>query len=751
MDARDWLAGRYGSVLFALLLTGAWFEAQQRAAILKRNQRLPKWVQKMVNSPYHSVTFSDKGFQIRSTFLGRLRAKRRPIALVVIAAWAGWGLGLIIMQMGSGALSTLFGGVDATWDNGAGTGVWNTAANWSGDAIPDGTATFNATSTANCAIDVAVNITSITVAAGYTGTISHNAGISVTTSGAWSIAAGAWTTNNEAVTVGSWTQSGGTANLGSSTATCNGAYTHSGGTFTYGTSTWVAAGNGTYTGTVAIANSMTGEFYNLTVNTGVTVTLAAASLNWTVNAVTMNGTGTVSNPVGRINQFNIAAGQAVTCDSGAGFSGAGRTIVATNGNINFQGGTHSVTMFQILAITTSTPIVTITANVICSGAGSSPNGAFALGMWNETLGAGLMTVDANGYSFTVANGTFCVGAQDTGGTANGRAFMKWGSSTGHNIKNLSCGVTTVSSYMDMGSGAIAHSGNWDDRGTSASHVVGTSTVTSTGASPTLRQDSASDHIYNFRFNGSGTISTTTNNFRCANQLRVSAGTLTPSVAIGNAASYLIDGGTLTWNNASSAQAGITASSGTLSVTVNDTFTGVQTWSGATVAFAATTQTFSGAVTASGGSVTVTTANLTFSSTLTISGATFGGNSAYALNLDGNFTLSSGTLSAPNASGTFTIAGAANTWSGGTFTANSGTVTWDRAGNQTDTFTTAVTFVTMVAGGSGTKNIAGNPCPTYTTRTNSGGVFGGSCIRSWYRNTVEEPEDVPLDQPEGIWE
>jgi hypothetical protein len=281
-------------------------------------------------------------------------------------------------------------------------------------------------------------------------------------------------------------------------------------------------------------------------------------------------------------------------------------------------------------------------------------------------------------------------------------------------------------FWVFGAGTITVTGNYDNRSTSASNNAGTGLVLLTGASPTWREDNSGADPYNLRFNGSGTISTTTTRFACTNQLRVSAGTLTPSVAITAVTSYLVDGGTLTWNNASNIQAAIVASSGTLSITVNDTFTGAQEWSGATIALAATTQTFSAAVAFSGATATVTTANLTFSSTLAISGGTFGGNSAYTLNIDGNFTLSAGTLSAPNATGTFTLAGTANTWSGGTFTANSGNANWDRAGDQTDTFTTAVTFVTMTASGSGSKTQTGSPCPTYTTKVQSGGVFGGTC-------------------------
>lgn len=62
----------------------------------------------------------------------------------------------------------------AVWDGGGADNNWSTAANWTLDTVPAGsdTATFNATSTKNCSIDVDVSLAGIDIKAPYSGTIS---------------------------------------------------------------------------------------------------------------------------------------------------------------------------------------------------------------------------------------------------------------------------------------------------------------------------------------------------------------------------------------------------------------------------------------------------------------------------------------------------------------------------------------------------------------------------------------------------
>lgn len=75
--------------------------------------------------------------------------------------------------------STAFG--QSTWTNGGLSGIWNDPNNWAPVGVPAGVdVIFDGTSTDACAIDVPVNVTSISINAGYTGTITQNAGQTVT-------------------------------------------------------------------------------------------------------------------------------------------------------------------------------------------------------------------------------------------------------------------------------------------------------------------------------------------------------------------------------------------------------------------------------------------------------------------------------------------------------------------------------------------------------------------------------------------
>ena len=69
-----------------------------------------------------------------------------------------------------------------TWTNGSGDNNWNTLANWSTGNIPGSgdVAVFDGTSTADCIINANVNVAGISINSGYTGTITQNAGNTVT-------------------------------------------------------------------------------------------------------------------------------------------------------------------------------------------------------------------------------------------------------------------------------------------------------------------------------------------------------------------------------------------------------------------------------------------------------------------------------------------------------------------------------------------------------------------------------------------
>ncbi|MBX7251652.1 MAG: hypothetical protein K1X50_06675, partial [Candidatus Promineofilum sp.] len=64
-----------------------------------------------------------------------------------------------------------------TWDGGGATNNWSEAANWSGDIVPAPTddVIFDATSTKNATLDTSVTVRSITIGAGYSGTLAKGA------------------------------------------------------------------------------------------------------------------------------------------------------------------------------------------------------------------------------------------------------------------------------------------------------------------------------------------------------------------------------------------------------------------------------------------------------------------------------------------------------------------------------------------------------------------------------------------------
>ncbi|MCB0479640.1 MAG: hypothetical protein KDC84_15845, partial [Crocinitomicaceae bacterium] len=132
-----------------------------------------------------------------------------------------------------------------TWTNGNTTNLWSDPLNWSSGTIPGAAdvATFNATSVANCNLDVVANVAGFNIQAGYTGIITQNAGITITIgSSNFSQAGGTFTGGNSNIDInsGSFSLSGGsflstTATLfvGGTFSANTTLFTHTAGTFTH--------------------------------------------------------------------------------------------------------------------------------------------------------------------------------------------------------------------------------------------------------------------------------------------------------------------------------------------------------------------------------------------------------------------------------------------------------------------------------------------------------------------------------------
>src|SRR3954466_13084928 len=125
--------------------------------------------------------------------------------------------------------------VAKTWSGGGATSNWSEAANWSDNVIPGPAddVVFDSTSTKDATIDVDINIGSIRMASGYTGTISQTAASSITISGCnsrpcFSQSDGAFNASSNTISLiangfGSFTMTGGSFNGGSGDITLSGA------------------------------------------------------------------------------------------------------------------------------------------------------------------------------------------------------------------------------------------------------------------------------------------------------------------------------------------------------------------------------------------------------------------------------------------------------------------------------------------------------------------------------------------------
>ncbi len=279
-----------------------------------------------------------------------------------------------------------------TWDGGGADNNWSTCANWTTDTCPAAgdTVTFNGTSTKSVTIDAGApaSVATLTIAAGYTGTITLARTFATTTT--FSQATGTFTASNQSFTMAAFTLSGGTFTASSGTTTISGAVTvtgtptfnHNSGTvnFTGGTATIACNGislnlatfnntaaktissgcsipignNPTIANAITLNGTLTGSG-TLTTTTGTfllgtTGSLSGFSGMTSGGGMTVNGTlnaGSYS-PFTVNGSFALGAASNFTAPSGTmsvvGLSiTAGATFNANGGTIDYTGGTSSST------------------------------------------------------------------------------------------------------------------------------------------------------------------------------------------------------------------------------------------------------------------------------------------------------------------------------------------------------------------------------------------------------------------------
>ncbi len=266
-----------------------------------------------------------------------------------------------------------------TWDGGGSTNNWSDCDNWSTNTCPvaGDAVTFDTTNTKNSTVDTgwtasSGQITSITIASGYTGTISLQRSLSVGST--FSMADGTFTANAQ-------------------TADFNGAFTISGGIFNASTGTTSFAANFTHT--------------------------AGGTYNHNNGTVVVDGTSVTS--VWNVNTSETLFNLTFTKGSGPDMSiTAGDTIVV-NGDLTLSSGSAGSIVqggaLQVLGDVSVTVCAAHTTPITFSGSDSQTISSVAQDCLdgditvNKTIGTTLtalssLTMNASGQDLTLTNGTF---------------------------------------------------------------------------------------------------------------------------------------------------------------------------------------------------------------------------------------------------------------------------------------------------------------------------------------------------------
>lgn len=453
------------------------------------------------------------------------------------------------------------------------------------------------------------------------------------------------------------------------------------GTFTMSGATWFnpsifTANSGTVTfdraGTTTLQNNST-QFYDVLVKDG--ATLASSTLNFTGHDVqigegvsgaftTSTGTKSVTGvlTVGTGATFgtadtnytlnvdgNVSGGGTIIAPNASGtFTYAGTAwpgdnapiLTHSSGTITFdKSGTTTLgndsTQFYSVMISSSTTLCTgypgpfrynFTSAGTTTVAGNFTTAGSTLSLVNLTLQA-TGTIDGNTYP--------CSGSVDLDGTVTGAVNITM-DGTGNADLAPATGLVTTFTLNTAGTVTLSNSAQVTTfTATGGTLAGGGYTLTVTGTS----FDTSAITI-------SGNLDITLTNTVAATKLDGVAGTVRNFTVngTGKTATLAADINTAT----------ITVTAGILDTSTFD----ITNTGNCTV----------------GGTLTPNTSTVQIDGNLTVTG-TFGGNTAYTLDLNGKVAASSGTLSAPNATGTFTMSG--DEWySIGTFTANSGTVEFD---------------------------------------------------------------------------
>jgi hypothetical protein len=350
-----------------------------------------------------------------------------------------------------------------TWDGGGGDNNWSTCANWSTDTCPvaGDTVTFDGTSTKDSTVDAsfAGTVTTITINAGYTGTITLARSLTVSSnfiqsSGIFTAAAQTLDINN------SFTLNSGANFTASSgvTSVAGGFTINSGATFNAnsGTMTFDGASSNTLSCNNVTFNLVVLASTNNTKTIGANCSLPLGANPTVTRGFILNGTVTGSGTL------TIPTGPILTLNAGSVFSGFDGLVAPglTMDNVTYNFGSY--TTFDINAAFTL------------------QNGA------NFTAPSGTMNVSGN---FTLNSGTAFNSNNGTLTFDGGTAALACNNAVFHLV------------VFAHGSGS----------GSNAPKTVGSDCTLPLGANPTIGGLRNGDLILNGTITGSGTITTIVNN------------------------------------------------------------------------------------------------------------------------------------------------------------------------------------------------------------------------------------------------
>ncbi|MGH7198638.1 MAG: filamentous hemagglutinin N-terminal domain-containing protein, partial [Candidatus Omnitrophota bacterium] len=587
---------------------------------------------------------------------------------------------------------------DPDWNGNGGDNNWSTGANWDTGIAPGAgnTVTFNGTAVPNgdknSTVDAGFggSIAILTIGSGYTGIVTLNRSLTLTGAGTNTLTQNGGTLDLNGQTLSmdnlyamnggvfqatgggtmtvtqDYVQTGGTFNVGSAMVEVNRDFSISAGTFNADTGAVLIdeditiSGTGVFnegTSTVtldgagATINVLTTEtFNNLTINSTATKTVAAS------DTLIVNGTLTLTN--GNINQGTIPAAGTIAArgaiNQASTFDGGSGLLVIDGAGAQLFTGTATTAAGDIpdLTINKASGTLTLSGTIRVNG-----NGA---GAWTYTAG----TVDATtNDSLVVFDGTNTLDGQGASSTmAFDNLQIAGGTTTLAGNLDIDGNFTVSAGTFSLNNLTMNLAGNYSVASAAAFNNVGSSaTVILDGSSSTTFDSGGTDASHNFENltiskTGGAVVSLINNDIAFTatgtDTLAITSGVLSLNgrSVVGAAVPIFSNNGTLRLRG-----------SETVSWTVNDANSG--TWeyvgdgAGGTSSF--TVKTFTGADYFH----------------LTIAGhasETF--NLGAATDIDGNVTITSGTLDVTASNFALTVAG---NWSNSsTFTPRSGTVTFD---------------------------------------------------------------------------